>query len=51
MKKTINSDADRKNALKRINVLLLDGDSRMLQIEKSVLMDLGFSRIFMGTDG
>jgi DNA-binding response OmpR family regulator len=42
---------ERVKALQRINVLLLDGDSRMLEIERNVLRDVGFTNIFMGRDG
>jgi DNA-binding response OmpR family regulator len=51
MKKPLPSSSDRSRMLRRINVLLLDGDPRMLEIEKNVLGDLGFSKIFMGRDG
>jgi len=42
---------ERIKALQRINVLLLDGDTRMLEIERNVLRDVGFSSIFMARDG
>jgi len=42
---------ERAKALERINVMVLDGDSRMLEIERNVLRGVGFTHVFMARDG